>query len=54
MYYRGAVGAFVVFDVSRAATFEGVEKWKEDLDSKLLQPTGEPIPAILLCNKVSP
>ncbi|XP_046854433.1 ras-related protein Rab-38-like [Xenia sp. Carnegie-2017] len=51
VYYRGAVGAFVVFDVSRAATFEGVEKWKEDLDSKLLLPTGEPIPAILLCNK---
>ena len=52
VYYRDAVGAFVAFDVARAATFEAVEKWKHDLDDKLFLPSGLPIPAILLANKV--
>ena len=33
VYYREAVGAFVVFDVTRVATFEAVQKWKNDIDS---------------------
>lgn len=36
MYYKEAVGAFVVFDVTRPTTFEAVQKWKHDLDSKVL------------------
>lgn len=51
VYYRDAVGAFVAFDVTRAATFDAVEKWKNDVDSKLILPTGHPIPAVLLANK---
>ena len=47
------MGAFVAFDVTRAATFDAVEKWKKDLDSKLILPSGLPIPAVLLANKVS-
>lgn len=35
VYYREAVGALVVFDVTRASTFEAVLKWKDDLDSKV-------------------
>jgi GTPase SAR1 family protein len=35
VYYREAVGAFVVFDVTRVATFEAVQKWKNDIDSKV-------------------
>lgn len=53
MYYKEAVGAFVVFDVTRATTYEAVEKWKSDLDSKVFLPNGSPIPAVLLANKVS-
>ena len=53
VYYKEAVGAFVVFDVTRASTFEAVEKWKTDLDSKVFLPNGSPIPAVLLANKVS-
>ena len=34
-YYRGAAGAFVVFDVTRSSSFAAVEAWKRDLDSKV-------------------
>ena len=54
VYYRDAVGAFVAFDVTRAATFDAVEKWKQDVDTKLILPTGLPIPTVLLANKVRP
>ena len=52
VYYKEAVGAFVVFDVTRLSTFEAVQMWKSDLDNKVLLPNGKPIPAILLANKV--
>ena len=52
VYYKEAVGAFIVFDVTRASTFEAVQKWKNDLDNKVTLPTGEPVPAVLLANKV--
>lgn len=51
VYYKEAVGAFVVFDVTRGSTFEAITKWKSDLDSKVHLPSGGPIPAILLANK---
>jgi Ras-related protein Rab-32 len=34
VYYKEAVGAFVVFDVTRGNTFEAVKKWKNDIDHK--------------------
>lgn len=52
VYYKEAVGAFIVFDVTRSATFDAVVKWKQDLDSKVQLPNGNPIPCILLANKV--
>jgi Ras-related protein Rab-32 len=52
VYYKEAVGAFIVFDVTRTATFEAVLKWKADLDSKVQLPDGTPIPCVLLANKV--
>ena len=32
-YYKGAVGAFIIFDLSNAKTFEAAERWKRDLVS---------------------
>lgn len=52
VYYKEAVGAFVVFDVTRAQTFDAVTKWKTDLDTKVTLADGSPIPAVLLANKV--
>ena len=30
-YYKGAKGAFIVYDITRKATFESIDKWIEDL-----------------------
>ena len=35
VYYKEAVAAFIVFDVTRVSTFEAVAKWKADIDSKV-------------------
>lgn len=43
-----------MFDVTRASTFEAVQKWKNDLDNKVMLPNGAPIPVVLLANKVCP
>jgi len=51
VYYKEAVGAFIVFDVSRIATFEAVAKWKADIDAKVRLPNNNPIPVVLLANK---
>ena len=53
VYYKEAVGAFVVFDVTRTNTFENTEKWKGDIDGKVdLSVDHKPIPMVLLANKV--
>jgi GTPase SAR1 family protein len=52
VYYKEAHGCIIVFDVTRASTFDAVSKWKADLDNKVQFPDGNPIPCILLANKV--
>jgi len=52
VYYKEAVGVFVVFDVTRMNTFEDSSKWKSDIDDKVKLPhDNEPIPMVLLANK---
>eukprot|EP00730_Choanoeca_flexa_P015707 TRINITY_DN7274_c0_g1_i1.p1 TRINITY_DN7274_c0_g1~~TRINITY_DN7274_c0_g1_i1.p1 ORF type:complete len:178 (+),score=46.18 TRINITY_DN7274_c0_g1_i1:94-627(+) len=51
VYYKEAVGAFIVFDVTRVSTFEAVQKWKADIDNKVFLPDGSKIPVVLLANK---
>lgn len=51
VYYKEAVGAFIVFDLTRASTFDAVAKWKNDLDNKVQLPDGRLIPCVLLANK---
>lgn len=36
VYYKEAVGAFVVFDVTRHDTFKAAKTWKNDIDKKVL------------------
>jgi small GTP-binding protein len=52
VYYKEAIGALIVFDVTRIGTFEAVQKWKNDIDAKVyLPPDDRPIPVVLLANK---
>ncbi|KAG9327070.1 hypothetical protein KVV02_008700 [Mortierella alpina] len=51
VYYKEAVAALVVYDVTRPKTFEAVKRWKADLDAKVSLPFGGPIHTILLANK---
>ncbi|KAI9317380.1 P-loop containing nucleoside triphosphate hydrolase protein [Dichotomocladium elegans] len=54
VYYKEALGAFVVCDLTRQTTFEGVTKWKNDIDAKVTLPEawgGGRIPVVLLANK---
>lgn len=51
VYYKDAVGAFLVFDVNRPKTFESIMRWKVDLDSKVSLSDGSTIPCLLLANK---
>ncbi|KAF9437256.1 rab32, member RAS oncoprotein [Entomortierella beljakovae] len=55
VYYKEAVAALVVYDVTRPKTFEAIARWKADLDSKVSLPEslgGGPIHAVLLANKM--
>ncbi|KNC47211.1 Rab32 [Thecamonas trahens ATCC 50062] len=52
VYFRESVGGFVVFDVTARKSFEAVERWLSDLVEKVRLPSGEPIPIVLLANKV--
>lgn len=51
IYYRDAVGAFIVFDVNKPNTFDSVMKWKADLDAKVIMSDGLQVPCLLLANK---
>eukprot|EP01095_Lingulamoeba_sp_RSL-Kostka_P011543 TRINITY_DN4423_c0_g1_i1.p1 TRINITY_DN4423_c0_g1~~TRINITY_DN4423_c0_g1_i1.p1 ORF type:complete len:215 (+),score=81.77 TRINITY_DN4423_c0_g1_i1:402-1046(+) len=51
VYYKYAIAAVIVFDLSRPATFDAVTKWREDINSKVVLSNNEPIPCLLLANK---
>ncbi|XP_071441096.1 ras-related protein Rab-32-like [Hetaerina americana] len=51
VYYKYAIAAAIVFDVSRIATFQSVYKWLKDVREKVSLPDGSTIPIVLLANK---
>ena len=51
VYYKYAIAAVIVYDLSRPATFASVLKWHKDVNDKVMLPNGEPVPVILLANK---
>ncbi|XP_026189197.1 ras-related protein Rab-7L1-like isoform X2 [Mastacembelus armatus] len=51
IYYKGALGCIVMFDVTSSSSFLNCPHWKNDLDNKAMLPNGNSIPCILLANK---
>jgi small GTP-binding protein len=52
-FCRGAAVAIVMCDVTQPATLQSTKMWKQLVDKNVLQPNGQPIPAVLLINKVT-
>lgn len=51
-FYQGAVGVFVVYDITDKASLDHCQKWKKDIDKKVQLRSGDPIPTVLIANKV--
>jgi len=50
-FYRKAVAAIVVFDITNGNSLDNAKKWKIDVDDKVFLGNGEHIPCILFANK---
>jgi small GTP-binding protein len=48
LYYRGSLGAFLVFDITRSETLHTLDKWIEEL---FRSARIDPVPIIVLGNK---
>ncbi|XP_076013548.1 ras-related protein Rab-32 [Genypterus blacodes] len=51
VYYKEAMGAIVVFNITETSTLEAASEWKQELDSRVCLNSGRPVPAVLLANK---
>lgn len=51
VYFKDAIGAIIVYDVTRNMTFQATEKWKDDIDRKVTY-NDKPIPIVLIANKI--
>lgn len=50
-YYKHAVAAIVVFDITNKNTLDNAAKWKADVDDKVFLRNGDNIPVVLFANK---
>lgn len=50
-YYKHAVAALVVFDITNEKSLLNAVSWKADVDKKVFLPNGESIPVVLFANK---
>lgn len=53
VYYKDAHGCVIMFDLTNKNSFINTLKWKNDVDEKCQLSNGNPIPCMLLANKVS-
>eukprot|EP01083_Nonionella_stella_P088060 245202_1 len=50
-YYRHAVAAIIVIDITSASSLQNAKKWKADVDDKVFLRNGDNIPSVLFANK---
>jgi GTPase SAR1 family protein len=53
LFYKDAAGCLIVYDQSRFSTLNGAAKWKDDFDTKVNYDPNNPIPCVLVGNKVN-
>eukprot|EP00591_Stephanopyxis_turris_P009519 CAMPEP_0195521326 /NCGR_PEP_ID=MMETSP0794_2-20130614/18470_1 /TAXON_ID=515487 /ORGANISM="Stephanopyxis turris, Strain CCMP 815" /LENGTH=208 /DNA_ID=CAMNT_0040650853 /DNA_START=62 /DNA_END=688 /DNA_ORIENTATION=- len=51
IFYKDALGAMLVYDITRPDTRDTIAKWKKEIEEKVTLPNGQPLPTILLANK---
>ena len=51
LFCRGSSGALVVADITNQDSLENTLNWKEQVDTHVAMPNGNPIPMILVVNK---
>lgn len=51
IFYKDALGAMLVYDITRPETRDTIAKWKKEIEEKVTLPNGSPLPTILLANK---
>eukprot|EP01118_Nematostelium_gracile_P019098 TRINITY_DN8721_c0_g1_i1.p1 TRINITY_DN8721_c0_g1~~TRINITY_DN8721_c0_g1_i1.p1 ORF type:complete len:228 (-),score=59.60 TRINITY_DN8721_c0_g1_i1:75-758(-) len=51
VYYKEATGVCIVYDSTSVKSFQAVERWKSDVESKVKLPNGDTVPCVLLANK---
>lgn len=52
VYYKDAIGCFIVCDLTSESSLKEAKLWKESLDRKATSFCGSPVPCVLLANKV--
>ena len=51
-FCRNAAVAIVMCDVTQPKSLQSTRIWKKQVDENVVQPNGQPIPSVLLINKV--
>ncbi|XP_071476433.1 ras-related protein Rab-7L1-like [Diadema setosum] len=52
VYYKDASACVIMFDITSRKTFNSVMNWKKDVDKKVTLSNGNPVPCLLLANKI--
>ena len=51
-YFQGAHGALLLYDCTRPVTLDSIVNWQKELNERVYQRNGNPLPTILIGTKV--
>jgi len=52
-YFQGAHGALLLYDCTRSTTLDSIVNWEKELNERVYQRNGDPLPTVLIGTKVS-